>query len=179
VRKFFAFILIFIIFRISFSLELKNFYELMPEIKDWKASDPVGGRINIDNIYTLKVEREYNSEGKKFKIIILSGEGIEALWKPFLIEVSYKNDNEWRKVRKINKFKLGIYYNKKGKKGELLILYEDKKELIGLLMMEFDNISSDAAIKILKKFNWKAIKELLLEDRKESLKNIKSNSKKE
>lgn len=147
-----------------YSVDLKDFYKLFPDIPEWEASEPIGGRINIDNIYTLRVERLYKSEDKYLKFSIIGGNEAESLWRPFLLKISYEHDNEWRKIEKTGKELLGVYYNKSKKTGELVFPIEKGKKVVGIFLMEFKNISSHEALSIFKKTDLEGLKKLVLKD---------------
>ncbi len=157
--------LLFLLFSLFvYSVELKEFYKLFPPIPDWEASEPVGVRIDVDNIYTLRVERMYKNEDKYIKFSIIGGSEAEALWRPFLLKVSYEYDNEWRKIEKGGKELVGVYYNKGKKFGELVLPFEKEKKIIAVFLVEFSNLSSKRALSILKEIDLKELKNLVLRD---------------
>ena len=166
-RKYLIFFLIFFISFSLFSVDLGEFYNLLIELPDWKAEEPLGGKINIDQIYTLRIEKKYSNDKASFKVVIMGGAGVEVLWEPFKMDLSYDNDSEWRKTEDIEGFKIGIFFNKNSKSGKIIIPFKkNKNKIVGAIIMEFKKMPYKKAISILKNFDWKGIEELLIKDMK-------------
>jgi len=147
------------------AVDMESFYNLFVNIPNWQAKEPIGGRINLDNVYTLRIVKEYKGEKGVFKVILIAGEGIKTFWKPFTMGLNYnESENELRELKKVNKFDVGIYYNKEQKEGEIIIPLKNKKDMAGIFMMEFKKISTKKALSLLRKFDWKTMKEKIIED---------------
>ncbi len=163
-KKTLFFVSIILIISFLFSVNFEEFNKLLIDIPDWKAEEPVGGRINIERVYTLRIEKSYSNGEKSFKIILLGGPGVSALWKPYSLNLSYDRDVAWRKTEEISGFNFGIYYNKNKKEGEIILPFKNKENIFGALIMEFKKIHYKKALTLFKKFDWKVMEEKVLKD---------------
>ncbi len=175
-KKTLFFVSIILIISFLFSIDFEEFDKLLINIPDWEAKAPIVGRINIERVYTLRIEKNYSNGEKSLKIILLGGPGVSALWEPFSLNLSYDRDVFWRKIEKVSGFNLGIYYDKRKREGEIILPFRNKENIFGAFIMQFKKIHYKKALILFRKFNWIAIEEKVLNDM-ESTKKRKKNKK--
>lgn len=146
-----------------FAGSFRDLYPYLVDLPGWQASKPAGSSTKVPFMGTAVVEahREYTRGNATVKVTIGKGKGIMMAWAPFAMNMEYEDESGWRKVKTISGFPVGIQYDKEDKSGSVAVNLVVGKETVGLLILEYTNISPDEALSLAEKFDWKKIASVL------------------
>ncbi|AEA34138.1 hypothetical protein [Hippea maritima] len=111
----------------------------------------------------VKAEREYRQGDETISVIVLNGIMAKSSWAPFASNMEVDDDNNYVKITSINGYRCGINYEKKEKRGSIVIpLTDDIKNhpVSAIFAVNFENMSYKKAIDFIENFDLKSLVDL-------------------
>ncbi len=157
------FILLLAVTGLVFAGSFRDLYPYLVDLPGWQAEKPEGSmqKVPFLGVAIVEAHRNYTKGEAEVKVTVGKGKGIMAAWAPFAMSMEYEDEHGWRKVENIGGFQVGIQYDKDTKSGTVVVRLMMGEETVGILELEYNNISPEEALSLTKKFDWKKIASVL------------------
>ena len=134
-------------------------YNMLVDIKGWKADSPTGSYLSGSMGEMVRVERHYKKDGKRIDIMIIGGTLAHSIWMPFEMDMVYEGEEAFLKTTTLKGFKAGISHNKKDSTGSVVVLVKESSEGSGaVFVLDYANMEFNEALKIVELFPLNKIK---------------------
>ncbi|GAX87065.1 conserved hypothetical protein [Lebetimonas natsushimae] len=145
------FIFLLFSFILLFAADYKDLCKNLPDKIDvYVATDKCNGmNIEMNDIQSSQAERDYQYNNKTFSLSIVTGTFAMQIFPVFMQNLKIETNGEVTQTTSINKHKAIISYDKEG--GNITVLLKNNPENPEILVMNFNNLSKDEALKIIKK----------------------------
>jgi hypothetical protein len=144
------FIFLFFSFIFLFATDYKELCKNLPnKIDVYVATDKCNGmNIKMNDIKSSQAERDYEYNNKTFSLTIVIGTFAMQIYPIFMQHLKIEANGVVTETTTINGHKAIISYNKDG--GNITILLNNNSKNPEILVMNFNNLSKDEALKIIK-----------------------------
>jgi len=131
---------------------------LLTDLEGWKAEPAKGMSMAADKMKIINAVRNYQQGKKKLAVTIFvnSGPATANQMKDF----SMTRGDVTTKTSQIDGFWVTSIHNGKKEQGQLVILLAHNQETNSLVTATYSGIKSEDALKLVKKFKWKKLKEV-------------------
>jgi hypothetical protein len=144
------FIFLLFSFILLFAADYKQLCKNLPDkIDTFIATDKCNGmNIEMNGIKSSQAERDYEYNNKTFSLTIVTGTFAMQIFPMFMQNLKIEANGVVTKTTTINAHKAIISYDKEG--GNITILLKNNQKNPKILIMNFNNLSKDEALKIIK-----------------------------
>jgi hypothetical protein len=144
------FIFLFFSFIFLLATDYKELCKNLPDkIDTFIATDKCNGmNIEMNGIKSSQAERDYEYNNKTFSLTIVTGTFAMQIYPIFMQHLKIEANGVVTETTTINGHKAIISYNKDG--GNITILLNNNSKNPEILVMNFNNLSKDEALKIIK-----------------------------
>jgi hypothetical protein len=144
------FIFLFFSFIFLLATDYKELCKNLPDkIDTFIATDKCNGmNIEMNGIKSSQAQRDYEQNNKNFSLSIVTGTFAMQIFPMFMQNLTIETNGEVTKTTTINAHKAIISYDKEG--GNITILLKNNQKNPKILIMNFNNLSKDEALKIIK-----------------------------
>jgi len=138
---------------------------LLVELPGWEGNEAEGFDMSASGARAVMASRSYESGDKSLDVTILFGIQAQTAWNPGYKEgFKVENPGGVMEVRRINGF-LAYYTfdNSDTSAGVVVLLHEGPQgsDTGGVLVLSFEGVPLDDALKIAQRFDWKKMKATL------------------
>ncbi len=128
------------------------------DIRGWKAEKCNGINMNSNMGTMVSATRNYYKGDKSFEVSIFSGMQAMGYWTQFSTNLQMETNEVYIKTTKIKGYPVGINISKKDKNGGIFVcLSKNSQQCNAILVLTFEKLSKDEALKIAQKFDWDKI----------------------
>jgi hypothetical protein len=134
-------------------------YRFLVDLRGWKAEQPTGSNMSSPMGEMVTAERTYHKGSKELHAQIFGGSSAMAAWAPFGMGMTYDSPEEFFKTLSLEGLPAGVIHHKKDNSGTVVVQIKGVTNTQGIVfVLNYDKLSYEEAIEIVKKFPLKDIK---------------------
>ena len=164
-KFFFLMIISFFLISPSFASDLPSYERLCGKLVDlsgWKGEKCDGIRASTPAGDLVSAHRRYTKGGKRLEVSVIVGSQAIAMWAPFTQKIVVETGEQLLKTFKADGFPAGVSYSKKEKSGTISICLREKGgQGYALLVVAFEGMDWQEALRWAKRFDWKGMAKIL------------------
>ena len=139
----------------------KQLCSFLVDIKGWKAEKCNGIKMKSNLGSMVSATRRYYKGEKNFEVSIFSGMQAMGYWTQFSTNLQMETNEVLIKTTNIKGYPVGINISKADKSGGIFVcLNKNSQQCNAILVLNFEKLSKEEALKIAQKYDWDKIASL-------------------
>jgi hypothetical protein len=131
----------------------QRFFPFLVDLDGWQGQKPDGMSMEMNDSRMITATREYERGPARLQAQVIVGAPAEQALAAFSAVVNIETSDERISSSTIDGMQVTRTFTKKDKSGTILVALGKR----GLFSLTFEGIADDDALKLAKKFDWKAI----------------------
>ncbi len=136
----------------------EELYECLIDLKDWEMGDPEGMKLEQPGFKMIHAMREYSRESKEVSAMIMMGTQVASSLPSSEGMMNMETSEGKFEFKEVDSFKVYIVFDKKKNSGVITVLLTPKVTVDAVFSLSYENMTSEEALELSKKFDWKKIR---------------------
>ena len=129
---------------------------LLAALPGWQAEKAEGMSMNAGGMKMINATRSYAKGSRELNAVVMVGS--QAMTMGQMQQMKMETNEVRVNIESINGFQVSSSYNKQEKSGGIMVMLGGNQTSGAIFMLNFEGMDDHQALKLAKKFDWKAMK---------------------
>jgi hypothetical protein len=129
---------------------------LLGNLPGWQAEKADGMSMETGGMRMINATRSYTKGSQELNAVVMVGS--QAMTMGQMQQMKMETDDVRVKIETIDGYKVNSSYNKHEKSGGIMVVLGSSQASGAMFMLNFEGMDDAQALKLSKKFDWKAMK---------------------
>jgi len=129
---------------------------LLGNLSGWQAEKAEGMSMDAGGMRMINATRSYAKGSRELNAVVMVGS--QAMTMGQMQQMKMETNEVRVNIESINGFQVSSSYNKQEKSGGIMVMLGGNQTSGAIFMLNFEGMDDHQALKLAKKFDWKAMK---------------------